>query len=263
MSDIRKACKIFLDFVYENNIIPEEIVKKLKESAFWGDIRKICSILQYNSSYKKKDNDNLSIENDVHLFNSLDKQRLQWLKSPFIWDELNHLKSICNAFFHNVYVRDFDYALFSSTCSALIDHADFIDKSKKDSYINQINEALNLNTFSQTKTVLNEYNISANQHPSSEEKIGALVRTAFRNILQNGKLSQNEIDQLQTMDFCKQIFRTHGNQYPILTTVPIQKNRYYVESVTIGNKTYYISSQWFNDQIMYLKKWLKNHGANI
>lgn len=99
MTDIRKACKIFLDFVYESNIIPDEIVKKLKDSAFFGDIRKICSILQYNSNYKKKDNDDLFIENDVYLFNSLDKQRLQWLKSPFIGDELNHLKSICNAFF--------------------------------------------------------------------------------------------------------------------------------------------------------------------
>lgn len=144
MTDIRKACKIFLDFIYENGMIPSEIVDKLKQSSSYGDIRKICSVLQRNSDYGKYENDDKQIAAVAYLFNALDRRRKGWLESDFINRGLNSLKSVCNDFFHNVYEHDSDYNLFASTCSALIERADFIDKKAQCDYIEKINDVLNV-----------------------------------------------------------------------------------------------------------------------
>lgn len=96
-----------------------------------------------------------------------------------------------------------------------------------------------------------------------KEKIGHIVQTVFRNSLQSGNVSQYEIEQMQNMGYCKQIFRTRGYQYPILANEQRSRERYYKQPVKIGNKIYYISSQWYEEQLPYLKKWLENHGVNI
>lgn len=144
MADIRKACKIFLDFVYDNQIIPEEIINILKESSLYGDIRKILPILQWNNQYGKGNNDDSRIANIAYLFNGLDKQRRNWLNTDVVRKGMDTLKSICNDFFHNVFEYDSDYPFFALTCSAIIDRADFVDKEKRHKYICAINEALNL-----------------------------------------------------------------------------------------------------------------------
>ena len=102
----------------------------------------------------------------------------------------------------------------------------------------------------------NIINLSPN---SAKGKIGDLVQNTFKNILQSGKISEHEIKQLMDMDYCKQIFRTRGNQFPVLATEERDRARYYKTPVQINGKTYYISSQWYEEQLPYLKKWLSSH----
>ncbi len=96
-----------------------------------------------------------------------------------------------------------------------------------------------------------------------EKKIGEYVQNEFCYILQSNKISEYEIQRLMDMNYCKQIFKTRGQQYPILATEERARDRYYKQPLKIRNKIYYISSQWYDDQLPYLKTWLKDHGIVI
>ena len=104
----------------------------------------------------------------------------------------------------------------------------------------------------------NKINLSPN---SAKGKIGDLVQSTFKNILQSGKIPEHEIKQLMNMEYCKQIFRTRGNQFPILAMEERDRARYYKTPIQINGKIYYISSQWYEEQLPYLKTWLSSHGA--
>ncbi len=98
---------------------------------------------------------------------------------------------------------------------------------------------------------------------NQQEKIGDIVQNVFACFIQSGNVSEHEISQLMNMDYCKLIFKTRGNQYPILASEDRDRARYYKRPVKIAGKSYYISSQWYDEQLPYLKKWLKLHGVNI
>lgn len=278
MPDIRKACKIFLDFIYDNNILPNEISDTMKKSCAYGDIRMVCNIVRWNSNYRNininrnrnTDEQIPDITNMVDKFNNLDEKRKDWLKSSFVCQNLNSIKTICNNFFHNVYECNSDYILFASTCSSIIERADFIDKETQNQYIKEINDALMVPPqknyiieLNKPCVIENKKNKVAPQSSSSKKGIiSDVVKTDFRQILQSDKISEHEITQLMNMDYCKQFFKTKGRQFPILVTERNNPRRYYAEPIKIRDKIYYISSQWYNDQLPYLKKWIKEHNCS-
>ena len=106
MTDIRKACKIFLDFVYESDLIPEKIVKILNQplangEKFSGDFRKILSIIAYNNQYgngRYEYNDfEKQIVDNRDDFRLISEDRLKWLSLNR--PTLLTTQKYCNEFF--------------------------------------------------------------------------------------------------------------------------------------------------------------------
>jgi hypothetical protein len=100
--------------------------------------------------------------------------------------------------------------------------------------------------------------------PFSEMKIGVIAKTVFRNILESGKIPEDEIERMQDKDYSKDTF---GIQYPVLrkTNNPNSKkpDRYYAKSIKIYDQYYFICSEWVerhdNNDRPYLIKWLKSY----
>lgn len=96
----------------------------------------------------------------------------------------------------------------------------------------------------------------------NELKIGRLAQTVLRDILENSSLSEEELQQLQTTDYSKQMFDL---QYPLLVsaTGSFDPARYYVKPLNIGGKRFFLCSQWFetsaNNDRPYLLRWIEKH----
>lgn len=94
-----------------------------------------------------------------------------------------------------------------------------------------------------------------------EMKIGAIVRTVLRNMLETGKVSKEEIELMQTKEYSRDTFHI---QYPLLQkaslTHGIKPKRYYSSTLKIYGEEYYLCSEWFevptNNDRPYLMKWL-------
>jgi hypothetical protein len=100
--------------------------------------------------------------------------------------------------------------------------------------------------------------------PLSEMKIGVIVRTVFRNILESGNVPKDEIERMQDKEYSRETF---GIQYPVLQkkneSDKNQPKRYYAGAVKIYDKDYFICSEWYetsaNNDRKYLMEWLKPH----
>jgi hypothetical protein len=98
--------------------------------------------------------------------------------------------------------------------------------------------------------------------PLPKMKIGVIARTVFRNVLESGKVSENEIERMQDKDYSK---KTFGIQYPVLQESNNSNSKkpenYYKKPVNIFNKYYFICSEWYeipaNNDRPYLIKWLE------
>jgi hypothetical protein len=94
-----------------------------------------------------------------------------------------------------------------------------------------------------------------------EMKIGTIVRTVLRKILESNELSENEILKMQTSDYSKEIFDI---QYPLLLSVEKtdgnRPSRYYANPLRIHGREYFLCSEWYetsqNNDRPYLMKWL-------
>jgi len=97
-----------------------------------------------------------------------------------------------------------------------------------------------------------------------EMKIGVIVRTVLRKMLENGVVSKEEIEKMQTKEYSKETFDI---QYPLLQKVSLtdteSPNRYYASPVRIYDENYYLCSEWFevpsNNDRPLLLKWLAMH----
>lgn len=97
-----------------------------------------------------------------------------------------------------------------------------------------------------------------------EMKIGVIVKTVLRKILENGEVSKEEIEQMQTADYSKEVFDI---QYPLLLKASKTGNkspkRYYSVPVKIYDENYFLCSEWFevpaNNDRPYLLKWLSSY----
>lgn len=98
----------------------------------------------------------------------------------------------------------------------------------------------------------------------SEMKIGVIVRTVLKNLLEHGTVSEEEVQLMQTKEYSKETFDI---QYPLL--LPVQDTnggrpaRYYSSPISVRGKKYFLCSEWFevstNNDRPYLLKWLALH----
>lgn len=141
MADVRKLCKIFLDFVYDNNILPEKIVDILKQDnngdSLW-DFRLICNLLRYKESYISKGGGNDDALLRQHLELNAD-----CLRDVNVWQDktsIGYLTQLCrvaNDFFHNVASTDF---VFDGILQELIHRA---QKANSEEYMARIKNVMN------------------------------------------------------------------------------------------------------------------------
>lgn len=97
-----------------------------------------------------------------------------------------------------------------------------------------------------------------------EMKIGVIVRTVLRKMLEDGKVSKEEIEEMQTKKYSKEIFDI---QYPLLQKRSLTNGkspvRYYSAPLKIYGEEYFLCSEWFevpaNNDRPYLIKWLELH----
>ena len=98
----------------------------------------------------------------------------------------------------------------------------------------------------------------------SEMKIGVIVRTVLRKMLEEGKVSKEEIEQMQTKEYSKETFDI---QYPLLQMATLTQGkspaRYYSTILMIYGEEYFLCSEWYevptNNDRPYLMKWLLLH----
>jgi len=97
-----------------------------------------------------------------------------------------------------------------------------------------------------------------------EMKIGVIVRTVLRKMLESGEVTKEEIEKMQTADYSKEVFDI---QYPLLIKVSEtdgrSPKRYYSLPIKIYDENYFLCSEWFevaaNNDRPYLMKWLALH----
>jgi hypothetical protein len=94
-----------------------------------------------------------------------------------------------------------------------------------------------------------------------EMKIGVLVRTVLRRILEEGKVPYDEIERMQSKSYSKETFDI---QYPLLQKASLTQGRsparYYSAPLRIDGEDYFLCSEWYevpaNNDRPYLMKWL-------
>ncbi|MEK5268833.1 MULTISPECIES: hypothetical protein [unclassified Heyndrickxia] len=97
-----------------------------------------------------------------------------------------------------------------------------------------------------------------------EMKIGVIVRTVLRKMLEEGKVSKEEVEKMQTKEYSKETFDI---QYPLLQKAALTQGkspaRYYSAPIKIYGEEYFLCSEWFevptNNDRPYLMKWLALH----
>lgn len=97
-----------------------------------------------------------------------------------------------------------------------------------------------------------------------EMKIGFIVRTVLRKMLEKGEVPKQEIDLLQIKQYSKDTFHI---QYPLLQKASLTNGRsptrYYSSPVKIHGEDYFLCSDWYeviaNNDRPYLLKWLVLH----
>lgn len=136
MIDIRKACKVFLDFVYKEEMLPNKIIKiidnnysqDLPQNAIKWDIREIFNLFFYRENYRANKNKSATsailqeIERNAHLFsaNECDQDIKRWMFNNN--RQFLAAKDFCNDFFHNV-SNDDGVELFFNTLKSIIQNS--------------------------------------------------------------------------------------------------------------------------------------------
>lgn len=114
-----------------------------------------------------------------------------------------------------------------------------------------------------TNTTQNNRDSIMNTESGNELKIGKLAQIMIPKLIQEGKVSEEEIQKMLTLPYSKQTF---GLQFPVLAKVDskYEKCRYYKNTFKANPKEEYaLCSQWYeiaaNNDRPYLEKWIKEH----
>ncbi len=126
----------------------------------------------------------------------------------------------------------------------------------------QLTQLLLKESASKKKVKTKATAIATVSDPYVDYKIGKLATIILRGLLEAGKVTDSEIDKMQTVDYSKEIFDL---QYPVLVkeSAVFDKARYYASPLTVKGQKYYLCSQWFekdaNNDRPYLLKWIEEH----
>lgn len=97
---------------------------------------------------------------------------------------------------------------------------------------------------------------------SKKYKIGELAKYTIPSLITNGKVSQEEINNMLDKDYSKETF---GISLPVLALAnsKYERVRYYTDGFTHNGTKYVLCSQWFENSINndrpLLETWIKNH----
>jgi hypothetical protein len=96
----------------------------------------------------------------------------------------------------------------------------------------------------------------------SELKIGRIVQTVLREVLESEIVSIEEIMLMRGKEYSKQVF---GIDFPLLVLADAEPRavRYYVKALEVYGNRYYLCSQWFEGNRALLMAWLQNHAAKL
>ena len=97
--------------------------------------------------------------------------------------------------------------------------------------------------------------IAPSKSAYSQMKPGLLAKTAFRNVIESGKLTKQEVDDLQDKSYSKKTFNVG---YPVLATNR-DPARYYSDPVSVNGKDYYICNDWYEHNKQALIDWIEKH----
>lgn len=92
-----------------------------------------------------------------------------------------------------------------------------------------------------------------------DKRIGEIVQTVLRSILEKGKLSDEEIQLFMTKDYSKKVMNIN---YPLLVSEgsrSYEESRYYSNSLKIKDKKYKLCSQWYETNRECLLKWISDY----
>ena len=136
MADVRELCKIFLEFVYDNNILPEGIVKILKENKYDGksyywDFRLVCRLLAFKDKYYSPKTGGIEEDLGINAPYFFTKDFDVWCDTTS-GQYLRNLQLAANDFFHDVNAKDM---VFEPALKELISRA---QKPNSDEFIARI-----------------------------------------------------------------------------------------------------------------------------
>lgn len=92
-----------------------------------------------------------------------------------------------------------------------------------------------------------------------ELKIGEIVKTKMRAILESPDFSCAEVQLLQSKEYSKEVFDLN---FSLLNKDPFDCNgyrRYYKTPIYIRGEKFFLCSQWYKGQMDYLEKWISKH----
>lgn len=96
-----------------------------------------------------------------------------------------------------------------------------------------------------------------------EMKIGEIVRSIFRQMLENGSVSKEEITKMQYKNYSKDTFHI---QYPLLlsaNSIDKKPARYYSKPLKVYGEAYYLCSEWYEKPNRpCLLKWIETYMQN-
>lgn len=210
MVDIRAVCKVFLDFVYDNKILPNDIVDILENYQSKWDFRLLCDILNYKDKcYQKNETDEYTVKSEISRYRNL-------LKDVNIWRTLEHQRKLkylhdaCNDFFHNVTTNDEEFinmikSLLSSTS----------EKYNKDSYVNKINLFSACNAVITKKLEETKAQLITTQ---KESKMGGVETSSSKN-KEKTTYKENEWTRTSAEKYIVAYFFSNYEHYDIYPTL--------------------------------------------
>jgi len=114
---------------------------------------------------------------------------------------------------------------------------------------------------SYNKPEINRSKTSIDKRTEYGMKIGQFAQYSFQKAFDQNLISNNEIQNLQNIDYSKRIFNSNFEILRFKTreiTDDRGRKRYYSKAIYCGN--YHLTSQWYDRQWDLLLSWLKNIG---
>lgn len=105
MTDIRAVFKVFLNFIYDKNIIPEGLADVLDKCNAKWDFRKVCKLLRFGDDFRSDAVQDAGITkyiNDNAPFEHLSPELKERMRKDSIKGIIKDLQKLANDFSHNV-----------------------------------------------------------------------------------------------------------------------------------------------------------------